>query len=185
MNERERWGLRLALLTEMVERSPSKLGRTAVMKLAYLLQTLKGVPLGYNFRLYTYGPFDEDVLNDLGQVVTMRGVKSTVVNYPGGYGYEFSLGPKSTQVKEFGESLLSKYIDNLEWALEGFAAKTASELELLSTIVYVDQDFAERERSVPETDLVNQVRQIKPHFSDEKVRQSIFELKTQSLLRTA
>jgi hypothetical protein len=30
------------------------------MKLACFLQTVKEVPLGYNFRLYTYGPYDGD-----------------------------------------------------------------------------------------------------------------------------
>jgi hypothetical protein len=34
-------------VTELVTRAPVKLGRTAVMKLAYFLLTAKGVPLGY------------------------------------------------------------------------------------------------------------------------------------------
>ncbi len=93
MNAWERWGFRLGILTEMVERAPSRLGRTAIMKLVYLLQTVKGVPLGYSFGLYIYGPYENDVLNDLGQGETMRAVRSSVVLHPKGYGYEFSPGP--------------------------------------------------------------------------------------------
>jgi len=33
------------------------------MKMKYFLQELKEVPLGYDFRLSTYGPFDAEVLS--------------------------------------------------------------------------------------------------------------------------
>jgi hypothetical protein len=35
------------------------------MKCLYFLQTVRRVPLRYHFGLYTYGPFDSDVLIDL------------------------------------------------------------------------------------------------------------------------
>jgi uncharacterized protein YwgA len=66
MSAQRRSWLRLGILSELVARSNNKLGRTALMKLAFLLQTVRGVPLGYHFRLYTYGPYDGDVLDDLG-----------------------------------------------------------------------------------------------------------------------
>ncbi len=185
MDRQELWGLRLALLTELVRRSPNKLGRTAVMKMVYLLQTVKGVPLGYNFRLYTHGPFDEDVLNDLGQAVSMKGLKSTLLEYAGGYGYEFTKGPKIDDVKAFGESSLSNYDLQIDWAINEFSSKTASELELLSTIVYVVEDAKSCGRLIMEADLASQVRQIKPHFSMEQVRSSIGNLRSRGLVTTA
>jgi hypothetical protein len=63
--------LRLGVLAALVAQAPGKLGRTALMKMAYFLQTIKGVSLGYDFRMYTYGPFDQDVLDDLS---TARGL---------------------------------------------------------------------------------------------------------------
>jgi len=89
MSAQRRSWLRLGILAELVARSNNKLGRTALMKLAFLLQTVRGVPLGYNFRLYTYGPYDGDVLDDLGQAEAMKAVESSLVAYSGGYGYEF------------------------------------------------------------------------------------------------
>src|SRR5262249_12172233 len=54
---------RLATIVALVERSSGKsLGRTAVMKLLYFLSALRGVQLGYRFTLYSYGPFDSEVL---------------------------------------------------------------------------------------------------------------------------
>ena len=104
MSAHNRWLLRIGVLTDLVEQSRTKLGRTALMKLAYFLQTIKGVPLGYNFRVYTYGPFDEDVLNDIGQAEMMQAITSTMIpfNNASGYGYEFSSGPAANQVRTFG-----------------------------------------------------------------------------------
>ena len=48
--------LRRAVLTALVKRAPKSPSRTALMKFAYLLQAVRGVPLGYRFRLYNYGP---------------------------------------------------------------------------------------------------------------------------------
>ena len=69
---------RIATLVAIAERRPG-LGRTALMKICYLLQTLGDVPLGYHFTLYSYGPFDSDVLADLASAEVLGGVSSRVV----------------------------------------------------------------------------------------------------------
>ena len=56
--------IRMCILTTLVKRAPKPPGRTALMKFAYLLQTIRGIPLGYRFRLYNYGLYDEQVLTD-------------------------------------------------------------------------------------------------------------------------
>src|ERR1035438_8492020 len=79
---------RLAVITDLCSRAPcGSLGRTALMKLCYFLQVLKGVPFGYRFTLYSYGPFDSNVLADLGTAESLGAVHSTVAYYSGGYGY--------------------------------------------------------------------------------------------------
>jgi len=111
MNDQEQWWLRLGLLCELVAQAPSNLGRTAIMKLAYLLQTVKGVPLGYDFRLYTYGPFESDVLNDLGTAESLGFIKSEMVVFSSGsgYGYEFAPGDKADAVKSRCGNWLTTY----------------------------------------------------------------------------
>ena len=84
--------LRTAVLTALVKRAPKSPGRTALMKFAYLLQTVRGVPLGYRFRLHNYGPYDEEVLVDAREATTAGLLKSQLVMYSSGYGYEFSVG---------------------------------------------------------------------------------------------
>jgi uncharacterized protein len=182
MNVQKRWWLRLGTLNELVARSDTKLGRTALMKLAFLLQTVKGVPLGYNFRLYTYGPFDGDVLNDLGQAETMRAVESTMVAFPGGYGYEFSTGPESELVRTMADSDIQRYCADISWVLGEFGSRSAADLELLSTIVYADRDVLERRQRVSLDELCRQVREIKPRFSEEYVKANIRFLKDKGIL---
>lgn len=179
----KRW-FRLALLTELIDRSPG-LGRTAIMKLAFLLQTVKNIPLGYDFRLYTYGPFDSDVLNDLGQAETLQAVQSKMVSYSSGYGYEFSAGRQHKEMKARAASDLAKYEGDISWALEEFADKSASDLELLSTIVYADRDALRQHQRRSAQDLCRLVKEIKPRFSDEYILQNISSLSDKrSLLAT-
>jgi hypothetical protein len=59
MSWEQKWWDRIGLIARLVEKAPGQtLGRTAIVKFAFLLQALRKVPLKYDFRLYTYGPFD-------------------------------------------------------------------------------------------------------------------------------
>jgi uncharacterized protein len=184
MSAQRRSWLRLGILAELVARSSNKLGRTALMKLAFLLQTVRGVPLGYNFRLYTYGPYDGDVLDDLGQAEAMRAVESSLVAFPGGYGYEFSPAPESERIRSMAGPDIQCYRDDLSWVLGEFGSRSAADLELLSTIVYADRESLGRRQSVSADELCRQVREIKPRFSEEYVKASILSLRDSGILQS-
>jgi uncharacterized protein len=183
MNNLQHWLFRLGLLSELVGQAPCKLGRTGVMKLAFLLQTVKGLPLGYDFRLYTYGPFDSDVLNDLGLAESFGAVKSQLITFPTGYGYEFTPGPARETIKARVAQELAKYQDEIRWALEEFGRKSATELELLTTIVYADREAVRLHQKISSEELGRRVKEVKPHFSAEYVSQNVHELATKALLQ--
>ena len=82
---------RLATIVALVEKQ-HPIGRTAVMKLCYFLQTLRNVPLRYRFTLYSYGPFDASVPSDISSAEALGGIESETFFYSGGYGYEISPG---------------------------------------------------------------------------------------------
>jgi len=80
-------------MAALVEKAPGHtLGRTAIMKLSYYLQVLQLVPLGYEFRLHTFGPFDSDVLDDLAYAEVFGAVKEKVITQSQGYRYEIKPG---------------------------------------------------------------------------------------------
>jgi uncharacterized protein YwgA len=169
---------RLGLLAELAERA--RLGRTALMKLLFFLQESKGVPLGYQFSLYSYGPFDSDVLADISQAERLNVLRSSVVYYQSGFGYEYSPGTDSINVKNLAGDFLREHRASIEWALNSFSEKTASELELLSTILFV----AKFQNPKTVEKLVEQVELIKPHFSQEQIQKGFGELVGLNVLRT-
>src|SRR3972149_288481 len=97
---------REAVIAALAERSKSSLGRTAIMKLTYFLQELRGVPLGYSYRLYTYGPYDSQVLEDLKIATDKEAVTAQAFQWQGGIGYEIKPGKKAGEItKQAAEGL--------------------------------------------------------------------------------
>jgi uncharacterized protein YwgA len=182
MNPQQRWQLRWSLLSELVAQAPGKLGRTAIMKLAYFLQTLKGVPLEYDFSLYTYGPFDSDVLNDVGQLESLGALKSELIYFPSGYGYEFTAGSKRANLLKLTENQQQNYHDEIKWVLDEFGGKKAADLELLSTIVFADQEAAQQQQPISQEELVRTVKEIKQRFTEDYILQRIKELEAKGIL---
>jgi hypothetical protein len=183
MNSRQASWQRLALITTFVERAPNQtLGRTAIVKMAYLVQVLRGVPLGYDFRLYTYGPFDSEVLGDLEYAQALKAVEVQTVLYPGGYRYDVRPGPLATAVKAQAGDWLARYQPAVDWVVKEFGGCTASELELLSTIVYADQEVSRNRQTLTAEELAHRVREVKPHFTKSFVLDKTNSLLARGLL---
>src|SRR5216684_1786886 len=131
MNWEKKWLERIGLIAALVEKAPGQtLGRTAVMKLSYFLQVLKKVPLGYDFRLHTFGPFDADVLDDLAYAGVFGAVKERVVTQAQGYRYEIKPGKRSALVQQESASWLEQNREAVDWVSQEFARLNASDLEL-------------------------------------------------------
>ena len=179
MTRQEQKELRLATIAALVADAPLRLGRTALMKCLYLLQTLRGVPLGYRFSLYSYGPFDQEVLGDLAHAEADGRVKSRLVPFPNeSYGYELAPAPRSARRLEAA----APYAEELEWVLGEFGSRSAGELEMASTIVYVDRSNAANGLRVPPDQLVDRVREIKPHLVVERIRAEAANLQDKGYL---
>jgi hypothetical protein len=172
---------RLALMAEISEQWKKKqtnLGRTALMKLCFFLQEARGVPLGYNFSLYSYGPFDSDVLSDLGTAVRLNVLRESSVYYSSGMGYEYRPGSDIKSIRALATNFLMKNETSIRWVVDTFGNKTAGELELLSTTLYV----AKYENPKDLDDLVDRVELIKPHFSRDKIERGTRDLISLGLL---
>ncbi len=119
MNEIDR--ARLSLIPALAERHPDRyIGRTALMKYLYFLQTLRGIPLGYDFSMYSYGPFDAEVLSELGTAESLDLVTSIPVSYAGGYGYQIRSSSAAEAFKKHSREFLSKIDGDLNWLITEF-----------------------------------------------------------------
>lgn len=170
---------RLALLAELSRRA--RLGRTAIMKFLFFLQESKGVPLNYHFSLYSYGPFDSEVLADISTAERLNVLKSSVVYYPSGTGYQYAAGAEANGIDDLAGDFLEHHRSDVEWVLTNFSRKTAGELELLSTILFIVK--YQNPKTIP--NLVEQVAKVKPHFTREQIQMAFQELVTLNVLRTA
>lgn len=172
---------RYAVIVRLAEKMPAgtPLGRTALMKLVYFLQTVKSVPLGYRFSLYTYGPFDAEVLADLEQVQQRQGVESKTVLYSGGYGYEITPGDKAERIRQQADDFVKKYDASIHAVVDEFRSYTPAMLELASTLM-----FASREASgnMQKEELIQRVHQIKPRFSIAQIAEQWESLKQKGYL---
>jgi hypothetical protein len=148
------------------------------MKLCFFLQESKGVPLGYQFSIYSYGPFDSDVLADLTTAEHMKILKSNIVYYPSGVGYEYGPG-SDLSIKDLEANFLATHRASIAWALDNFGNRTAGDLELLSTTLFVAK--FNNPRDVAE--LSDKVASIKPHFSQDQIQRAFQELVTLNVLR--
>lgn len=168
--------LRPAILARMVSLAPNqKLGRTQLMKLFYFLQALKGVYLGYDFRLFNYGPFDSEVLYDLSAACAQKYVTEHTVTYSGGYGYAIQPGPQSDRGEAELQSLRPELVSLADDVVREFGGFSAAQLELRSTILYVEREFADK-GSVSSEQIVQRVRLVKPHFEDSVIRSRVTEM---------
>ena len=171
---------RIGTLLKLVEEAKTSLGRTALMKLCFFLQTLQRVPLSYSFSLYSYGPFDSEVLSDL-QTAEGLGVLSSDVNfYSGGYGYSIGKGPQASTIVPMSASFVEAYSKQISWVANTFGGFNASELELLSTTVFV----AAKEPNLHDDAIAQQVNKIKPHFSIAQIQEKMGWLSAKGLLRS-
>ena len=155
----------LALISYLAQASPAKwIGRTALMKLLYFLQEARDVPLGYHFTLYSYGPFDAAVLNDLGGAEALGLVRSTL------------------DVTKLGGDLLREHKGDIDWVLAEFGSKTAADLELESTIVFVERETSRGGEQVPIESIVGHVHDVKPHFKETEIKGRVEALMERGLL---
>jgi hypothetical protein len=181
MNETNK--ARLALLPVLAERVPAgHIGRTALMKYMYFLQTIRGLPLGYSFSMYSYGPFDSNVLADLGSAEVLNIVDVSPVEFAGGYGYRITPGPKADAAKRNAVQFLSDHGKDLDWVLSVFGKFNSGELELASTIVYVDREFAKTNHHASIAEITSRANEVKPLFTYEQVHGFVEDLRRQDVL---
>ena len=173
---------KLAIITTLVRDSPIALGRTGLMKCLFFLKILENVPLPYNFRLYTYGPFDSHVLEDLQYAELLGAIKSTLVSYPGGYGYRFEAGPNAEDIERRAANSVGKYREKIDLILSQFGRRSAIDLEMVSTLIYIDRSFTSKGKKVELSVLARSVHDVKPHLSTNIIESEARGLKERGLL---
>lgn len=171
--------IRSAVLARIARESAAAgrtLGRTQLMKLLYFLQERKGAFLGYDFRLFTYGPFDSDVLGDLSAACGLDVLTEKTVLYSRGYGYDIAPAARAERLSQDLERENPDIAKAVDEVVHEFGQYGAAELELRSTIYFVYREFAEEGKSYSPEEITDRVHQIKPYFEKSSITQRVTEM---------
>ena len=172
---------RYALITKLassLQSTPNtQFGKTALQKMVYLFQEIYKINCGYNFELYTYGPFTSQLLHDLDVTEHMGGVEVCRVDASNG-GYKIVPGKKADVIIKKGENFLNdpEVKTKFSQLIANFGNFRAAGLELRSTIVYVAHDLHGRGFQPDTEAIVQMVEEIKPKFSSDEIRYVTAEL---------
>lgn len=166
----ERYGL-IAEIVNRFNEPHRRLGKTVLQKLIFVLQRVYGVDCDYSYTLHTYGPYCAQVARDLDVVESFGG--ATVINGP--LGYAIQLGPVNAELRQQAAPFLTAIERTLDLVMEEFGGFNAKEMELRSTIIYLER------AGQPQQELVEVVHQVKPHFTPAQIASAINELASKGL----
>ena len=177
---------RYAVIAELAGRLGGRdtgvFGKTALQKYVYFLQELHGVDCGYEFTLYTYGPFSSELLGDLDVAEVMDGVE--VEYLPRVNGYDIRPGTKAEKIRTRAGEFLDHARPAIDGLVDEFGGMLARDLELRAPLVYAARD-ASRRGPASEDALVNFVHGIKPRFTTAEIRAALHELREKGHVTTS
>jgi len=165
----------ISYLTKRLELVKTQFGKTAVMKYLYILQEVYKVQLGYEFSLYTYGPYCSDVLSDLDYTEAIDGVKIYSVGLGTG-GYCIKPSFKTDEYIEKSRNFLSENEEHINKVIELFGDMSARDLELRTTIIYLYKNYLQNKWVIDSNEIASDVKELKPYFRKEEILEAYNQL---------
>lgn len=149
------------------------LGKKAFQKIVHLSSELFEAPLGYDFTLYTYGPFSRELAGDIDLLGSMKILSVEFDDVRNGY--QITAAENASSVISDRENFIASVKSKIDAVIEKFGGRLAKELELLSMIVFIKKhklaDFNHEEA------VIQKFLEIKPHYHKEDVQKGLAELK--------
>ncbi len=155
MNAKEQSALILDLAVQLRNHG-SWTGETHVQKGAYLLQSLLGVPSGFEFVLYKHGPFSFDLRESLNQMEAERFIELREQSYP--YGPTIVEGKAAGRLRA-STDVSQRYARPLAFIAGQLGSAKVADLERIATALYVTL-----ERGIVPSERVRRLVALKPHI---------------------
>ncbi|TPI13567.1 hypothetical protein [Mesorhizobium sp. B4-1-1] len=158
----------IAYLAERQGRS-GRLGKKAVQKFVHILSSVSGKTFGYRFSFYTYGPFSSTLAADLDIANALGLVKVSYNSQENSYSVT-ETGRTEAFVAANLPLVERRSIDKV-W--DRFSGKSAKELELISTILFL---YDEEGLSGESAEMRQRVLELKPKYTSSEVKRAQSEL---------
>jgi len=150
-------------------------GKIKVQKLVYFFQEQYSLPLGYEFSMYHYGPYSEELDSDL----TAMKIEGHLSIDPDPDGYGFHVRAQDEPELEWG-SLSHGDRAAIKDIVDRFGSHHAPELELRATIHFVHRTTKGDRQSV-----VSSVKSLKPKFSRDAIESAYDEMTREHFISDA
>jgi len=152
----------------------SVLGKKALQKVVHLASEISGADFGYEFRLYTYGPFSRELASD---VDVMDSIGLVAVNFnPTRNGYEISAKPEASTLIEVFIEEYPEEKENIDKIISIFGNRLAKDLELSSMLTFILTRKLVTDTSDDDS-VVSKFLEIKPHYRELDVKNGLKEIR--------
>jgi uncharacterized protein YwgA len=167
MNDLQRSAIVATLVKECRIRK-SFCGETMVQKSVFFLQELLGVPLGFDFQLYIYGPFSFELQRHLSSMMAddMIAVRSLE------YGSTFEPGEQVAYLEKHNATAIAEHHDAVDFVVEHLAGRGVKQLERLATALY----FTVTTEGTSVEGRAAKIREVKPHITAEEAQKAVEEV---------
>lgn len=133
---------RAAIVVALVKRlraQDSWTGETHVQKAVYFLQRLLGVPTGWSFTLYKFGPFSFELRDELTEMRADSFLNLEPQRRP--YGPRLSDGSGSEPLLNRRNETVAQYESALDFIAERLGPMGVGQLERIATALYVTDEL--------------------------------------------
>lgn len=164
-----------AYILEFLKSINTEVGKTFLQKAMYVLQEGLKEQLNYSYKLHFYGPFSQELADDIDALSDMGLID--VEFDPDGYGYKIRITDKG---KNFLEILEIRGIkiekQKIEKVISLMGNKNVRDMELLGTTLYFSR-LTEDEKEIKRL-----VGMVKPHFSESQISKALQKLKEEKIV---
>ncbi len=160
------------VIAKLVEMSDGIEGKKVMQKLVYFLQE-RGVPLGFKYQLYFYGPYSHELTYAISD---FEAFGILLVQPAANNATAYRVGPAANIFTNLNKIFLDRFQPILESVLDTFGKKTSSELELLATIDFIDKSLRGKEEKVNRGRVVELTKKEKAKYSETAINNAYDEL---------
>ncbi|HYM62046.1 MAG TPA: hypothetical protein VEZ11_14285 [Thermoanaerobaculia bacterium] len=143
-------------------------GETLVQKSVYLLQELLGVPLGFDYQLYIYGPFSFELQRHLASMMA----DDMIAVRPTESGATFEPAAQTAYLETHVSKTIAANRRAIEFAVRHLAGRGVKQLERLATALY----FTVSANDPTVDGRAAMIRQVKPHISADEARKAVEQI---------
>lgn len=164
---------RFVTILSLLENAQRNVGKTFIQKGIYILQEGLKEDLDYKYKLHFYGPFSQELANDIDALHDMG-----LINVD----YDVNRNGYQIEITDRGRDFLRKFgnhgvkVEKIKKVLLLIGKEQVRGMELIGTVLY----FAKL--TCDDSEIKKLVNMVKPHFSDNEIEEALKRLKEEGII---